>query len=50
MLVHGEAEAVYHHSGDQERHEEVEILVEQTAAFRCDGGRLKKARIGSGYR
>ena len=47
----GEAEAVHHHCGDQERHEEVEISIEQTAAtFRCCGGGLKKPRIGSGYR
>ncbi len=48
--AHGEAEAVDHHCGDQERHEEVEILVEQAATFCCYGGGLKKRRIGSGYR
>jgi hypothetical protein len=50
MLVHREAEAIHHHWRNQQRHEEVEILVEQTATLRCYGGGLKKPRIGSGYR
>ena len=49
-FAHGEAEAVHNHCGNQERHEEVEILIEQTATFRGEGARLKKARIGSSDR
>jgi hypothetical protein len=49
-VAHCEAEAVHNDCRNQERHEEVEILVEETATFRCYGSGLKKRRIGSGYR
>ena len=48
--THGEAESVRHHCGNQERHEEIEILIEEAAPLRGGGGGLEKIRIGRGYR
>ena len=50
ILVYREMEAIDDDRGDQQRHEEVEILIEQTATFRCYGDPLMKPRIGRGYR
>lgn len=49
VLLDRKAETVHHYCGNQQRHEEVEVLIEGAAALRCYKNALIEPRIGEGY-
>jgi hypothetical protein len=49
VLHDRKAETVHHHRGNQQRHEEVEVLIEQAATLRCYNNPLIESQMGQGY-